>query len=588
MKFYKKKSFYIILVIGIIIVGGVAYSKIKKANQPTEYETVEVKKGEVFRTVDATGKVQSASDLSLRFEVAGTVANIKVTESQQVKQGELLTNLNLAELNSTVAKASADLNARLAGSTKEELNSLKASANNYKASWDKAKADSDSAIATAGSGLKTAEANLKLAEGGSKSKIVTSEYEDTVALLQKTISILDDALTQSDNILGIDNSFANDEFEKYLSSSNVSALQIAKNYYSVAKKTKITASSVVIPLTTFSSQTDIDSALIQTETALSNMNQLLSLVKTVLDNTNPVGDLTQAELDTKKSTITTVRSTLTTQYSSLLTQKQSVINAKNSYATYKITYDTAFANVSIVKQQQVANIKSKEASYNQVYATYQNALNPPREVDVASLRASLSQAVANRNKAVLNAPMDGLITKVNRKLGEYISASDAMIQMSSPNYEIEIDVPETDVAKVAIGNTVGYTLDAFGDSYKLKGKVYSIDPKSTEIQDVVYYKVKIAIAKEDISGNEISQTIKPGMTANVVINTDPNGLFKNVVYLPSRAVLTKSDNSKYVRILFDNKVKEVTVDLGSRVDNGLVVIKSGLKEKEIAVLSIKE
>ena len=131
-------------------------------------------------------------------------------------------------------------------------------------------------------------------------------------------------------------------------------------------------------------------------------------------------------------------------------------------------------------------------------------------------------------------------------------------------------------------------MDAFGDSYKFQGKIFSIDPKSTEIQDVVYYKVKIAINDKDISNNNANKQIKPGMTANVTINTDSDGLFTNVVYIPLRAVLTAVDDSKYVRVLKNNQIVTTTVQLGSRVDDGQVVIKQGLKSDEEVVLSVKK
>ena len=163
-----------------------------------------------------------------------------------------------------------------------------------------------------------------------------------------------------------------------------------------------------------------------------------------------------------------------------------------------------------------------------------------------------------------------------------------MIQMVSPHYEIEVDVPETDIAKVSLNNQVSYTLDAFGDNYKFQGKIFSIDPKSTEIQDVVYYKVKIAINDKDVTNNSANKQIKPGMTANVIINTDAKDLFKSVIHVPLRAVLTKTDGSKYVRVLKNNQAVTTTVQLGSRVDNGRIVIKQGLKLGEEIVLSVKK
>lgn len=589
MSIFKRKSFYIIIVIILLVIVGVAYGKYRQANKPVEYETAEVKRGDVTRTVEATGKVQSATDLSLRFETAGTVALVKVNEGGKVKSGDLIASLNLSALNAAVAEAEANLKQKLAGSTTEELNSLKAAVDSAQAALNKAKADGLASVAAAEASLETAKANLKLAEGGDESKIVTNAYDSTVALLQKTLYVLTDALTQADNILGIDNTIANDDFEKYLSTKDNNKISLANQYYLVAKDSKTKANNLVLPLTTASNHSDVDKALVQTETALSDMNKLLAAVSDTLEATVPVGTLTQTSLDAKKTIIASSRSLVTTQYTSLISQKQTIIDAKNSYTTYKIAYDKAVKDLSNTKDSVNSNTSSLAAAFDQAKANYQNKLNPPREVDVAYYRAALAQAAANRDKAILLAPMDGVITKVNKKKGEYVAAAEVMTQMVSPHYEIEVDVPETDIAKVVLNNEVSYTLDAFGDNYKFKGKVFSLDPKSTEIQDVVYYKIKITINDSDIKNNSVGKEIKPGMTANVTINTDAQGLFKNVIHLPTRAVLTAADGSKYVRVLkSDSEITTTTVQLGSRVDNGQVVISSGLRGGEKVVLSVKK
>jgi len=255
MSIFKRKSFYIIVAIFLIIIAGIAYGQYRKASQPMVYETIDVKKGDVTRTVEATGKVQSATDLSLRFEAAGTVAVVRVKEGDKVKSGDLLANLNLSALDAAVAEADANLKQKLAGSTGEELNSLKAAVNSAQAALGKAKADGLTSVASAEAVLETAKANLKLAEGGDESKIVTNAYDSTVALLQKTLYVLTDALTQADNILGIDNTIANDDFEKYLSTKDNSKISLANQYYLVAKDSKAKANKSVLPLTTASQHT---------------------------------------------------------------------------------------------------------------------------------------------------------------------------------------------------------------------------------------------------------------------------------------------------------------------------------------------
>ncbi len=577
MQFFKSKKFYIILAI-IALAGAYGFYKYKKSHRPVEYDTVIVARGDLKQTVEATGKIESVTDLSLRFEIPGTLGAVYIKEGNSVKAGMILANLRLAELNASVAQASANLNQKLAGATAEDIKYYAAAVDSASASLDQSKIDAANSINAAQSAVDTAKNNLKLAEGGENSQIVTQAYDDSVAILQTTLSKLDDALTQSDNILGIDNSIGNDSFEAYLSIIDTTKLSKANALYLIAKQDLSTARGAINILTSASANSQVDSALILAAASLSSMNNLLGAVSEVLRATNALGSLTQSSLDSKKTTIETTRSGITSQLTAVINQQQNVSDAKNSLSSYTIVYNKALQDLEQIKSNAVSSVTIKEASYNQALANYQGKINPPREVDVAAYRALLAQAVASRDKAIIKAPIDGVVTKVNKKVGESATAADVIVQLLSPHYEIEVDIPETDVSKLKINNPVEVTLDAFGADIKLNGNVIAIEPGSTEIQDVVYYKVTVAL-------NDTDKPIMPGMTANVSINTDTR---TNAVYVPLRAVKTKEGSGKYVRILQNAEVTEVDVKLGLKADEGKVEIIEGLSEGQTVVVAIKE
>lgn len=579
MSMFKKKKFYVILAVIIILIGGVAYAYRQKANQAPVYETAVVERGSLAQTVDATGKIKAAEDLSLHFETSGTVDKVNVKEGDVVKAGNRLANLRLSELDASVAQAQANLNQKLAGATKEEIDYYKAAVQIAQADKDKALQDGVTAVAAAESAVETAKNTLKFTEGGENSQIVSDSYEDAVALFPSVLSSMDNALTQADNILGVDNVTVNDSFEEVLSVLDSSKLRTAVNDYATAKEGKAAARAQILPLTTQSSHADLDAGLIKAENVLSQMNQLLLSVKDVLEATQVGSALSQTSLDTKKTSVETARSDVAAKYTSVISQKQAIAAAKNSYEKYKIAYDKAVRDLQDTKTNAENTVKIKQAAYEQALANLSRVDTPAREVDLASYRAALAQAVASRDKAIINAPIDGTITKINKKKGELILSSDIMIKLLSPNFEIEVDIPETDIAKLKMGDEVEITLDAFGDDVKFKGKILSIDPASTEIQDVVYYQVRVSIEAD-------GRDIKPGMTANVVIGTEKRD---NVLYIPFRAVLSKNDSGmKYVRVLNNNQIEERNVQLGLRGDDGKVEIISGLQEGETVVTRIGE
>lgn len=577
MSFFKSKKFIIIAGVVAVIAALVGISKYRAANTPIQYDTAKVARGTIKQTVEATGNVQSADDLSLRFETAGTVGEVKVKEGDQVKVGDVLLQLRAADLNAAVAQAQANLNQKLAGATPEDIAYYRSAADSAKASLDQAHADGDYSIAAAQLAVDTARNNLKLAEGGESSQIVTDAYEDAVASLQYSLSTMDNGLTQADNILGIDNTLANDGFEVYLSAADTSRLIRADSLYTLAKESVSQARASITSLTTQSAHAGIDAALTIAETSLNKCVQLLAAVKDVLSATPPVGDLSQATLDTKKSAIETARTGAATYYDTIIGKKQAIDTAKNSYSTYAIAYDQATRDWENTKKTAASTIAIKEAAYAQAQANLDAKINPPREVDVAYLRAALAQAVANRDKTILRAPIDGVVTKVNKKKGEFAAGTDVVVQLAGPHYEIEVDIPETDVAKLKVGDAVSTTLDAFGDDVKFSGQVLSIEPASTEVQDVVYYKIKVTLDEND-------KAVKPGMTANVTINT---AIRENVLYIPARAVRTNDNGEKYVRVLKNNNPVDVVIQVGLKADDGQIEVVSGLNEGDEIVLSVK-
>ncbi|MBP6859483.1 MAG: efflux RND transporter periplasmic adaptor subunit [Candidatus Magasanikbacteria bacterium] len=519
MGIFKLKKFYVIIA-ALALVGVVVYGQVKKANKPPEYETVKVEKGDLQQTVEATGKVESQSDLSLRFEVPGVIEKVSVIAGAKVKAGQVLASLKLAELNAAVAQAQANLNQKLAGGTQSEKDY-------YKAVLDQAEADLQN------------------------SQVVVNAYEDSVVVLQSSLIKLDDGLVQVDNILGIDNTSANDEFQSLLSVSDLDKLNLANSQYQLVKSLVAQNRIKVGPLTSASPAAEIDAALVSSIETYVQMNKLLVATGDVLNASVTGASLSQTSLSTKKTTIDTARTSMNVQLTSLTNAKQAIADGKVS-------------------------LKIKEALYNQALANYKNKINPVREVDIAAYRAALSQAVANRNKAIIRAPIDGVVTSINKKVGEFTASSEEMVRIFVPHYEVKVDIPETDISKLKIGDTVAITLDAFGDDVQFSGKVINMEPGSTDISDVVYYKVTITI-------NDSEKDIKPGMTANVKISTDSR---VGALFIPLRAVRT-GDKGKYVKVLENGTSVDVDVKLGIRADSGRVEILEGLSEGDDVILSVK-
>lgn len=197
---------------------------------------------------------------------------------------------------------------------------------------------------------------------------------------------------------------------------------------------------------------------------------------------------------------------------------------------------------------------------------------------VRKYKAIAGAAQQQLAKTRMYSPMEGIVTSVDMDEGEIATMNTAVITvMKEGVFEIEANVPEADIAKVALGQNVQLTFDALSLKDIFNGKISFIYPASTVIQDVVFYKVKIQL-------DSIDPRLKPGMSCDVDINTFEKN---NVLIVPSRAVKTNGGN--YVEILKeDNTVERKNVEIGTDGDDGLVEIKSGISEGDKVITFVKK
>jgi HlyD family secretion protein len=98
------------------------------------------------------------------------------------------------------------------------------------------------------------------------------------------------------------------------------------------------------------------------------------------------------------------------------------------------------------------------------------------EADVRLARAHLDEARAQYDKTFIRAPIAGVILRRLRQPGESVSTlfdSPVVTLANDRVRRVRVDVDETEVAHVAIGQTVYVTADAFGDR-RFPGRVVRV------------------------------------------------------------------------------------------------------------------
>ena len=229
--------------------------------------------------------------------------------------------------------------------------------------------------------------------------------------------------------------------------------------------------------------------------------------------------------------------------------------------SYKANVTTARTNINTAS----TNISGQKQSIN-----LQNAIIISEEVSIGSYEASVGNIEAQIEKTVLRSPINGVVTKQGAKVGEIAAANIILVSILSSIYEIETFIPEVDIAKVKVGNSVRATLDAYGKDAVFEARVISINPAETMVEGVATYKTILRFDSGD-------KPIKSGMTANLDILTAQKN---NTLIVPQRAV-TSANGDKFV----NNGATTIKVITGLRGSDGNIEILEGLKEGDKIVIS---
>ena len=219
-----------------------------------------------------------------------------------------------------------------------------------------------------------------------------------------------------------------------------------------------------------------------------------------------------------------------------------------------------------------------DAGYKAALANYNAAKQGIRggQAAVQSAQSNLAKANKDLSRTAVLAPMNGVVSLLSVKKGERVVGSNMMAGTEMlriadmSKIEIRVDVGESDIPKVLLGDSAIVTVDAYTDR-KFKGIVTQIassnNGASTQSAlantstDVTNYKVYIRLLPESYSDlmGKTSYPFRPGMSASADIQTKTH---TNVLSVPINAVTTreKIDSSKTVKKTANGEAVAVTAD----------------------------
>lgn len=300
-----------------------------------------------------------------------------------------------------------------------------------------------------------------------------------------------------------------------------------------------------------------------------------------------------------------------------MNSKEMMAQAQSQFELAKSTYDR---NKKLFKDKVISELEFEqaEAQFKSAQATYEasKASLSGGNYGVAAAQASLSQSRENLRKTTITAPRSGIISQLNVKKGERVvgtaqmAGTEMLTIADMSRIEVRVDVSETDIAKVKLGDTTVIEADAYRNR-KFTGVVSRIAVSSqssglvqTSTDQVTNYTVHILILPSsyaDLTAKlpKGKYPFKPGMSAAVEIQT--NKAF-NILSVPVNAVTTRDwpdsvknkmrnaadaglNDVRQVVFVFDAATRQVVLrDVKTGLqDNEYLQITKGLKEGEQVV-----
>src|SRR5713101_3825799 len=210
------------------------------------------------------------------------------------------------------------------------------------------------------------------------------------------------------------------------------------------------------------------------------------------------------------------------------------------------------------------------------------------EVAQAQLKreeAAVDYAKFNVNQCVIRSPINGIVLKKYRELGDTINfggqieagggSTDIAQLADTDDMRAEVDINEADIAKVGIGSPVVVALDSYPDK-QFDAALVKVYPAADRQKGTV--KIEVQIARPDL------EIIKPEMSVKVsFLEIRSPGKLEPVITVPKSAV-RHDEGEAYVWTVREGIVRRVNVVCGLTTETGIKV-RQGLKDGDSVVIT---
>lgn len=532
-------------------------------------------------TIPVVGTLQSFQQLDVRPQMPGQVSAIYVKVGQSVRVGQILGELTHRDLDAGVAQAQAQVNSAVAqlqkmksGARPEDLIILEQSltaARQQLEDMQNGARPQEIAIAKANldaaqSGLLDAE--ISLAQAEQQNTLNSKKVLDNAILFVRGAQFSLEKILEQDLVVLFDDANGDRVIPiilKPILLNQVNDLRADVEFKLAAWQARASGLAA--------QETAVQSALDEAESELEYFLTFLDLTSAMLQEAAATDAYDAADISTAKSTVNTSRATVkalvdavSLQHQNI--QQQPILNeqalttartrlsqAKASFAGAQEQYDIALKGAT---PEQIRIQESLVAQAEQQLAIAKNGARVEdvrvQEASIASARASLYLAAANRDKALIRAPIQGNVTYLPIKIGDVVSSSSIAVSLASQDgLQVETFVSERERVFLSIGNEA-----LINDLYK--ASVREIAPAL----DPVNRKVKVLVV---VSEGKLPLTLGETVRVALTKNTPET----SVVRVPLTAVKFKSAGND-VLLVKDGVLVAFPVEIGTVSANTIDIL----------------
>src|SRR5712691_7741295 len=227
---------------------------------------------------------------------------------------------------------------------------------------------------------------------------------------------------------------------------------------------------------------------------------------------------------------------------------ESNVMSRSEYDAARDRYDQAKAKL---QAQNIAVKEAVERANQQRVAVKEAQTN----VKTSEARANQQQAFlrgqsSQREKATQYSPLTGVVADIPTRVGEFavsqLSSTPLMTIADMSTINVEVNVDETEIANVDVGQPVKVKVDALGEK-EINATVTQKNPLAiaksdttgglsnrVNVQEAKEFKVTIEL--KDLS-DDVRVKLRPGMSATATITTKTK---TNVIAVPLQAIVEKA------------------------------------------------